>query len=88
MTSTTGDKGVDLIAAKNGYRYALQCKLHSKTVGVSAVQEVSAGARFYVCDFAVVVAENGYTPASVDLARTLSVGLISKSGLPDLEELF
>ena len=44
MTKASGDQGVDIIAFKDGVRYAIQCKRYSNSVGNKAVQEVIAGA--------------------------------------------
>ena len=47
-TPATGDFGVDLIAERGSECVAIQCKRHAKPVGVSAVQQVVAGARLYM----------------------------------------
>ena len=39
-TPPSGDHGVDIIAFKNGYSFAIQCKYYSYPVGNRAVQEV------------------------------------------------
>ena len=39
VTPTTGDHGIDILAKKDGVKYAIQCKRYSKPVGNKAVQE-------------------------------------------------
>ena len=49
LTPAVGDYGVDLIAEKDGQSVAIQCKRHSKSVGVAAVQQVVSGALHHGC---------------------------------------
>ena len=42
-TATTGDHGVDIVAERDGERYAVQCKRFVGSVGNGAVQQVQAG---------------------------------------------
>lgn len=81
-TSTTpasGDQGVDIIAIKEGVRYAIQCKYRTDgDVGNDAVQQVFAGKNFYDCDIAVVMTNAGFTAKAKELARKLHVQLWEK----------
>lgn len=43
ITPGSGDQGVDIIAVKNGIRYAIQCKNYSSPLGNTPIQEVCAG---------------------------------------------
>ena len=61
LTKGSGDQGVDIIAEKDGVKYAFQCKRYDKPVGSKAVQEVFAGKFFYHCHAAVVVTNNYFT---------------------------
>ena len=74
-TRASGDFGVDLIAEKDGLKYAIQCKCYAKPVGVSAVQEIYCGCKFYGCDVAVVISNQNYTEAADELARAVGVNL-------------
>jgi restriction system protein len=49
FTPGSGDYGVDIIVQKDGTRVAVQCKRQSKPVGVSAIQQVVAGAMHDQC---------------------------------------
>lgn len=77
-TRATGDFGVDLIADKDGYTYAIQCKCYGKPVGVSAIQEVYSGCRFYDCDYGIVISNRNYTEAANELAKSLGVTLYGR----------
>lgn len=74
-TLASNDKGIDLIAKKNGISIGVQCKCYSSSVGISAVQEVFAGKSFYSLDKAVVITNNYFTQAAIDLAKSTGVVL-------------
>lgn len=76
VTRASGDFGVDIIAHKKGYKYAVQCKYYSNPVGVGAVQEVVAGKSFYSCDYAMVVTNNTFTQPAQTLAKSNNVILL------------
>ena len=43
VTRGSGDQGVDVLAEKEGVRYAVQCKCYSSDLGNTPVQEVNTG---------------------------------------------
>ena len=75
MTRSSGDFGVDILAEKDGVKYAIQCKRYSKPVGVKAVQEVYSGCHKYGMEQPVVVASSSFTPNARTLAHDLGVSL-------------
>lgn len=75
-TKQSGDQGVDIIAYKNGYKYAIQCKYYSSTVGNSAIQEVVAGASFYNCQKKIVITNSTFTQGAIKLAESNDVILM------------
>lgn len=81
FTSASGDYGVDLIAQKDGKSVAIQCKRHSKSVGVAAVQQVVAGARHHGCTKSIVVSNQEFTEAAKQLAYTHGCQLIGRRAL-------
>lgn len=84
-TQASNDNGVDVIAInKDGVRYAIQCKCYSSAVGISAVQEVSAGLNIYNCQVAVVITNNYFTPAAKKLAEANKVLLWDREMLEKL----
>ena len=74
-TKGSGDQGVDILAEKEGMKYAFQCKRYDKPVGNKAVQEVFAGKFFYHCHVAIVVTNNYFTKSAKDLANENGVVL-------------
>ena len=93
QTEYSGDYGVDLIALGNGMKLvALQIKNNTSTgspVGVSAVQEVYAGGKFYDCDKFAVVSYTGYTENAKIMADKLDVMLLTeKCELYDFSKKF
>lgn len=77
VTQASSDYGIDVIAHKNGKKYAVQCKYYSSPVGVSAVQEAVAGKAHYGCSAAMVVTNNTFTKAAETLAADNGVKLIA-----------
>lgn len=73
QTGASGDQGVDILATRNGKRYAIQCKNYEGAVGNFAVQEAFAGCQFYGCDVAAVVCPGVYTHAAKELAASTGV---------------
>lgn len=80
-TPATGDYGVDLVAAKDDRRVAVQCKRHGKPVGISAVQEAVSGAAHYHCNASMVVSNQEFTQAAAALANTHNCALVGRSTL-------
>ncbi len=78
VTQDTGDFGVDIIATKDGERYAVQCKYYSSPVGIKAVQEVYAGMNYYHCTKAIVMTNSTFTDAAKKLAQSNGVILWPK----------
>lgn len=74
-TMTSNDKGIDVIAKRNGISIGIQCKRYSSSVGIDAVQEVYAGKSFYGLNKAIVITNNYFTQAAIDLAKATDVTL-------------
>ena len=77
-TKQSGDQGVDIIAYKKGYKYAIQCKYYKSPVGNSAIQEVVAGASFYQCHKTIVITNSSFTRGAIDLAKSNNVILMPR----------
>lgn len=84
LTPVTGDQGVDIVAEKDAYVIAVQCKYVSSTVGNQAVQQALAGKHFVGADSAVVVTNSSFTRSAKDLAAASDVLLLHHSQLSDL----
>lgn len=70
VTQGSGDQGVDVLAEKDGIRYAIQCKCYSKDLGNKPVQEVNSGKMMpeYHCQIGVVMTNRYFTKGARDLA--------------------
>ena len=71
LTDGGADFGVDLIAVKNNLKVAIQCKKHTNTVGIKAIQEVFWGGNYYECSKMVVCSNVGYSKNVKKLALKL-----------------
>lgn len=81
LTKQTGDQGIDVLASKNSNRIGIQAKCYSNTVGNSAIQEVTAGKKFYSCDKVIVVTNNYFTSSAEQLAQANEVILWDRNML-------
>ena len=86
-TPKSGDQGIDLIASIERYRLCIQCKDHKKPIGNKAVQEVSAGKKYWNGTHAILVSQSGYTKSAYKLAAANNVLLISTLELNNIVSL-
>ena len=84
VTPGSGDQGVDILAEKDGVKYAFQCKNYSSSLGNTPIQEVSAGKMFYGCHVGVVITNSTFTPGAIQLAKVTGVLLWGRNKLEDL----
>ena len=84
VTKASGDQGIDIIAYKNSIKYGIQCKLYSKPVGNTAVQEVYAGKDFYNCHIGIVLTNSTFTSSAKQLADKLGIILWDKQFFREL----
>ena len=61
VTQASGDDGVDIIAQKDGIRYAIQCKRYSSDLGNKPIQEVHTGKSVYSCHVGAVMTNRYFT---------------------------
>mgnify|MGYP003103728532 FL=1 len=81
-TKRSGDHGIDILAKRNGKKYAIQCKYYSSTVGNHAVQEAYSGCSYYGYDIPVVLTNSTFTSNAQDEARRLGVHLWAQNRIP------
>ena len=84
VTPSSGDHGVDVIAEKEGVRYAIQCKCYSSALGNTPVQEVCAGKSMYNCHVGVVMANNYFTAGAKQLAEKNGILLWDRDKLQQM----
>lgn len=73
VTPGSGDQGVDVLAEKDGVRYAVQCKRYSHDLGNTPVQEVHAGKAMYNCHVGIVITNQHFTAGAKQLAQATGV---------------
>lgn len=78
VTPASGDFGADIIFEREGVKFCAQCKLYSKPVGISAVQEIIGAKAHYNCAVAMVITNNTYTDAARQLAKENAVILVDE----------
>ena len=83
VTVATGDQGTDVLARRGRRSLVLQCKLYSKPVGNSAVQQIAAARAHHRADFAAVVSNADFTRRARELAATNGVYLLHHDELAD-----
>ena len=69
VTPGSGDQGVDILAIKDGVKYAVQCKCYSHDLGNTPIQEVEAGRVFYGCHVGAVMTNRYFTQGAKELAK-------------------
>ena len=69
VTPCSGDQVVDVLASKDGIKYAIQCKCYSSNLGNTPIQEVTAGKSFYHCHVGAVMTNRYFTPKARELAE-------------------
>lgn len=81
VSKASGDQGVDVIAIKEEFSVAIQCKRYNQPVGNKAVQEAFAGMRHYNADAAAVIATGGFTRSANELAKNTRVLLLDAENI-------
>lgn len=84
VTKGSGDQGVDVLASKDGIRYAVQCKHYSSNLGNKPVQEVYAGKAMCRCQVGVVMTNRYFTAGAKELAEAAGVFLWDRDKLKSL----
>lgn len=79
--TTTYDLGVDLIAHKDGARWAIQAKRYKAKVGLDSVRQVTTAMNFYKCDKAMVITNSYFTNNAKTIAESVGCRLIDRDEL-------
>lgn len=86
VTQGSGDQGVDIIAVKDGIRYAIQCKCYHSNLGNTPVQEVNTGKVIYHCHVGVVMTNRYFTTGAKKAADATGVLLWDRDYITKLLE--
>ena len=79
----TGDYGVDVVAEREGKKFAIQAKCYGfkGRAGEDAVREAFGGINIYNCTNAIVVTNRFFTPKAKQLAKSDNVELWDRYAL-------
>lgn len=71
VTQGSGDYGVDVLASKEGIRYAIQCKCYSRDLDSKPVREVNSGKSMpiYDCHIGAVMTNRYFTKSAIEEAK-------------------
>lgn len=86
LLPASGDYGVDILAEKDSFTYAVQCKFYSSPVSLGAVQEVRSGQEHYNASVGIVVTNNFFTQPAKNLAKSARIGLWDGNKLKEMIE--
>lgn len=86
VTQGSGDQGVDVLASREGIRYAIQCKDYTGKLGNKPVQEVFTGTKLYNCHVGVVLTNSYFTSGAEDAAKATGVLLWDRDKLAEMIE--
>lgn len=86
VTPGSNDQGVDVLAEKDGVKYAIQCKCYSADLGNTPIQEVNAGKAFYRCHVGAVMTNRHFTSGAKDLAEATGTLLWDRDYIKGLIE--
>ncbi|HEX4680381.1 MAG TPA: restriction endonuclease [Gaiellaceae bacterium] len=75
------DRGADLIATKDGVRWAIQVKRWNGPVREDAVRAVLAGKMLYGCDRARVITNSTFTKRASSTAKQLEIDMWDRARL-------
>ncbi len=84
QTRLSGDQGADLVVVKFGEKIVIQAKRFGGKVGNKAVQEIMAAMSLYKGQKGMVVTNNYFTPAAIELAYANDIELIDRDSLGEL----
>lgn len=84
QTKLSGDQGADLVIVKFGEKTVIQAKRSNGKIGNKAVQEIMAAISLYQAQKGMVVTNNYFTPAAIELAYANEIELIDRDGLEEL----
>ncbi|MEN6553590.1 MAG: restriction endonuclease [Methanobacterium sp.] len=84
-TSYSHDQGADLILIDEiGVRIAVQAKRSKNKIGNNAIQEITAALNHYGADKGIVITNNEFTNAAINLARSNRIKLMDRFKLEQL----
>lgn len=84
VTQASNDQGVDVLAEKDGIKYAVQCKCYSSDLGNTPIQEVNAGKAIYHCHVGAVMTNRYFTAGAKEAAKANNILLWDRDYIAEL----
>jgi len=84
VTRASNDQGVDVLAEKDGIKYAVQCKCYSSDLGNTPIQEVNAGKAIYHCHVGAVMTNRHFTAGAKEAAKANNILLWDRDYIAEL----
>lgn len=86
ITPRSGDKGIDVLASKDGTNYAIQCKHSKNNIGQECMSEVLSGAKYYETIYGksfipLTWTNSHYSSSAIDFARTIDIKCCDRDDL-------
>lgn len=86
ITPRSGDKGIDVLASKDGTNYAIQCKHSKNNIGQECMSEVLSGAKYYETIYGksfipLTWTNSHYSSSAIDFARTIDIKCCDRDNL-------
>ncbi len=86
LTPYSNDKGVDVVALKNGENYLIQVKQSKSLVGIEAVREIYACKNYYENKFKesfnlLTITNNDYSSSAIILGNSNNIQLFNRRNL-------
>ena len=86
VTDYVGDKGVDIWAHKDGFKYPIQCKARKKPISPGVARELYGTMNSFGCDKAFLVSRSGFSKGVYEFCATKSIELIDLSALINIQK--
>lgn len=87
LTPQFGDKGLDLIAEKDGKKVAVQCKKYKGVVGTPVIQAFAGALQTAEIDKGYFITTGTYSLDAEKMAQELPIELYDRNSLVDLIEI-
>ncbi len=81
VTPGSNDQGADVLARKNGVKYAIQCKRFNSLLNNKPIQEVAVGRAYYNCDVGVVLTNSYFNRNAIAAAEAADILLWDRDDL-------
>lgn len=83
VTQGSGDQGVDVLASREGLKYAIQCKCYTSNLGNTPIQEIYTGKTIYGCHVGAVMTNVRFTAGGQQAAQATGVLLWDRDWIMD-----